>query len=660
MDKLKMMSMDRTSENIEKIRAIFPNCVTEVLRDGKEEYAIDFDMLRQELSKDIVEGGEERYQMTWPDKKKAIWLANTRITKTLRPCREESVDFDNTENLYIEGDNLEVLKLLQETYLGKVKMIYIDPPYNTGNDSFVYNDIYSMDEEDFKKAGGYYNKEGNRVIDVKENSESNGRFHTDWLNMIYPRLKIARDLLSDDGIIFISIGDKEQANMKKLCDDVFGEDNYITMFIWEKTQHFGRQKLNSYSNSDYVYCYAKALFSDKLKELLVEKINTELGDAPLFNASNNINELTFPAGTVLFNIKDGLYDKSESYDYELLNTVEVKNRHNVNEFSLRFRSRWSNKTVQDEIKKGTTFWVKTANFAIRAIYHEGKSATEAPKQILFTNQNNPMCVRSRFNNRIDTSENATKALSDLMEGEFFSYPKPVSLISYLVSLLYNEKELDFDKNFIALDFFSGSATTAHAVMQLNAEDGGNRKFIMVQLPEACDEKSEAYKAGYKNICEIGKERIRRAGKKIKEENPLATANLDTGFRVLKLDSSNMRDVFYKPEELTQMSMLDTQDNIKPDRSAEDLLFQVMLDMGAPLSAKIEQNTVCGKQVFTVAGNYLMACFEDNLAEDIITAIAKQQPLYAVFRDSSFATDSVAKNVEQIFATYSPDTKLSIL
>lgn len=659
MDKLKMMSMDRTSENIEKIRAIFPNCVTEVLRDGKEEYAIDFDILRQELSKDIVEG-EERYQMTWPDKKKAIWLANSQINKTLRPCREESVDFDNTENLYIEGDNLEVLKLLQETYLGKVKMIYIDPPYNTGNDSFVYNDIYSMDEEDFKKAGGYYNKEGNRVIDVKENSESNGRFHTDWLNMIYPRLKIARDLLSDDGIIFISIGDKEQANMKKLCDDVFGEDNYITMFIWEKTQHFGRQKLNSYSNSDYVYCYAKALFSDKLKELLVEKINTELGDAPLFNASNNINELTFPAGTVLFNIKDGLYDKSESYDYELLNTVEVKNRHNVNEFSLRFRSRWSNKTVQDEIKKGTTFWVKTANFAIRAIYHEGKSATEAPKQILFTNQNNPMCVRSRFNNRIDTSENATKALSDLMEGEFFSYPKPVSLISYLVSLLYNEKELDFDKNFIALDFFSGSATTAHAVMQLNAEDGGNRKFIMVQLPEACDEKSEAYKAGYKNICEIGKERIRRAGKKIKEESPLTTANLDTGFRVLKLDSSNMRDVFYKPEELTQMSMLDTQDNIKPDRSAEDLLFQVMLDMGAPLSAKIEQKSVCSKQVFTIADNYLMACFEDNLAEDVITAIAKQQPLYAVFRDSSFATDSVAKNVEQIFATYSPDTKLRVL
>ena len=638
MDKLKMMSMDRTSENIEKIRAIFPNCVTEVLRDGKEEYAIDFDMLRQELSKDIVEGREERYQMTWPDKKKAILLANSRITKTLRPCREESVDFDNTENLYIEGDNLEVLKLLQETYLGKVKMIYIDPPYNTGNDSFVYNDIYSMDEEDFKKAGGYYDEEGNRVIDVKENSESNGRFHTDWLNMIYPRLKIARDLLSDDGVIFISIDDNEQANLKKVCDEVFGEDNFIGQWNWFKSATPPNLSYKIKKNIEYVLCYEKKRDNVKYKGL--NKVSNS--NDPFTKPQNSYKILTFPPHSIKTNLADGVYKQgiygTDKFPNELINDLIVENGYNKNEVSFKNRFIWIQETLNQNIKENLDIFLSKA---LVLSYKKKNYLPECPPNFIDKSVG------------VDTTEQAGKDLENLFNVDVFDYPKAVSLLTYLLEFKGNKED-------IVLDFFSGSATTAHAVMQLNAEDGGNRKFIMVQLPEACDEKSEAYKAGYKNICEIGKERIRRAGKKIKEESPLTTANLDTGFRVLKLDSSNMRDVFYKPEELTQMSMLDTQDNIKPDRSAEDLLFQVMLDMGAPLSAKIEQKSVCGKQVFTVADNYLMACFEDNLAEDVITAIAKQQPLYAVFRDSSFATDSVAKNVEQIFATYSPDTKLSIL
>ena len=644
MDKLKMMSMDRTSENIEKIRAIFPNCVTEVLRDGKEEYAIDFDMLRQELSKDIVEGREERYQMTWPDKKKAIWLANSQITKTLRPCREESVDFDNTENLYIEGDNLEVLKLLQETYLGKVKMIYIDPPYNTGKDSFVYNDIYSMDEEDFKKAGGYYDEEGNRVIDVKENSESNGRFHTDWLNMIYPRLKIARDLLSDDGVIFISIDDNEQANLKKVCDEVFGEDNFVGQ-ITAVGNPRGRDYGGVARMHDYLLVYGRSY------ETQINLINDKDSEFKLFDSLGGFELRELRNRNIKFNKgnRPNLY-------YPFYINPKKKDENGLFEISLNRQEGWIELYPLESQGVNTVWrWGKEKSLKNLNINIAAKPMKNGSYMIVEKYRESKIMARSVWWDKDTNTEKGTLLLKDLLNGKIFDYPKTVEMLIRTIQMGTES----MDKNII-LDFFSGSATTAHAVMQLNAEDGGNRKFIMVQLPEACDEKSEAYKAGYKNICEIGKERIRRAGKKIKEESPLTTANLDTGFRVLKLDSSNMRDVFYKPEELTQMSMLDTQDNIKPDRSAEDLLFQVMLDMGAPLSAKIEQKSVCGKQVFTVADNYLMACFEDNLAEDVITAIAKQQPLYAVFRDSSFATDSVAKNVEQIFATYSPDTKLSIL
>lgn len=655
MDKMKMQSMNRAEENIKKLRELFPETVTETVQGGKTRYAVDFEALRQVLADSLADDAQERYRFTWPDKKKAVLLANTPINKTLRPCRAESVDFDSTENLYIEGDNLEALKLLQEGYLGKIRAIYIDPPYNTGND-FVYEDDFSREAEEYKQNSGQLDDAGNRLF---QNTESNGRFHSDWLNMIYPRLSLAKDLLSADGVIFISVDDNEQANMKKICDEVFGERNFVTMFIWEKTQHFGRQRLNSYSNCDYILCYAKKLFSDKLKELLVERVNDSLLDAPLYNASNNFSTLTFPAGIVRFNIKDGRYTRSDSEDYELLAPVTVKDGTNAEEFSLRFRSRWSNAKVQEEIKNGTTFWVKTKSFAIRAIYGEGKKTNVAPKQFIFTNPNNPMCAESRFGDRIGTSEKATAELASLIGVSAFSYPKPVSLIAYLLSMIYDEKKGAFADSFTVLDFFSGSATTAQAVMQLNAEDGGKRKFILVQLPEKCASDSEAYKAGYKNICEIGKERLRRAGKKLKE-GYAGRKGLDVGFRVLKVDSSNMKDVYYAPQEYTQQILDELEENIKEDRSAEDLLFQAMLETGVPLSAKIEECTVGGAKAFVAGDNALIACFGKNLPEEAVADIAKRKPRYAVIRDGGLSSDSMGKNFEQIFETYSPGTVRKVL
>ena len=472
--------------------------------------------------------------------------------------------------------------------------------------------------------------------------------------MMYSRLMLARNLLTDDGVIFISIDDNEQENLKKLCDEVFGESNYICPFIWEKTQHFGRQKLNSYCNNDYILCYAKNLYSDKLKELLVENIKTELQDAPLFNASNNISTLNFPIGCTIFNMADGVYTTTTSNEYELLNPVIVENGKNKNAFSLRFRSRWSNETVQTEILKGTTFWVKTTSFAIRAIYGGNRHSTDAPRQILFTNSNNPMATKSRFNYRIDTSENASSQLAVLMDGSYFSYPKPVSLIEYFITLLYNEKKENYENDFIVLDFFSGSATTAHAVMQLNAEDSGHRKFIMVQLPEPCEEQSEAYKAGYKNICEIGKERIRRVGEKIKAESGLASQNLDVGFRVLKLDDSNMKDVYYAADEYTQADLLDMVSNIKDDRNDLDLLFGCLIDWGLPLSLPYTSEKIEGCTVHTYNGGDLIACFDANIPESIIREIARRKPLRAVFRDSGFADSPAKINVFEIFKLYMPE------
>ena len=452
-----------------------------------------------------LSNNNKEIEFVWHGKTAACELAgNSNSKKTssdvFHSClqKNKSVKWDKTENIYIEGDNLEALKLLQKDYKNRIKAIYIDPPYNTGKD-FSYHDKFR---------------------------------HSDWCSMIYPRLMLAKELMSDDGVIFISIDDNEVCNLKNICEEVFGEENFITQFIYEKTQHFGRQKLNTYSNAEYILCYAKSLYDEKLKELLVERVNTELTDAPLYNASNNITVLTFPSGTVKFNIKDGVYKRATEAKYQILNEVVVSNGKNKNEFSLKFKSRWSQKKVIDEIKKGTSFWVKSENFAIRAVYGDGKSAKTAPKQIIFTNKTNKFCTTSRFGKQVTTNETASKELKDLIESANFSYPKPVSLISYLLSLIYDYKKDRFDRDFIVLDFFSGSATTAHAVMELNALDGGSRKYILVQQPELIDKSSEAYKQGYKNLCDLGEERIKQTIKKIKKDYP--EAEFDDGFCVYKI------------------------------------------------------------------------------------------------------------------------------
>ena len=592
MDKLKMHSPNKVDENIEKIGALFPNCLTEVKNeDGEVVRAIDFDMLRQELSSVIVEGNEERYQFTWPDKKKSILLANAPIAETLRPCREESVDFDNTENLYIEGDNLDVLKLLQETYLGKIKMIYIDPPYNTGND-FVYEDDFAESADEYLANSGQFDAEGNRLV---QNTESNGRFHTDWLNMLYPRLKLAKDLLTDDGCIFISIGDDEESNLIKICDEVFGERNFIASICHKARASVSNDRIIS-ENHNHVVFYAKnmdILFSHQ----------KEIGEDPDLSGFNYSDE----NGEYRLTPVDGPGGaKKGNPFYEFLGVEGYW--------------RYSKETMQKKYNEGLI--VKTQNNLQQKYY---KWQAEKSRKT----------VTTWWDEDFLTS-NATKELDKLMGGKYFDNPKNINLLLRCLKMITK-----FDSEAIILDFFSGSATTAHAVMQLNAEDGGHRKFIMVQLPEETDEKSEAYKAGYKNICEIGKERIRRAGKKIKDESPMTTADLDTGFRVLKLDSSNMKDVYYNPSEYTP-TMFDTlADNIKEDRTPEDLLFQVMLDLGVLLSSKIEESTIAGKKVFNVADGFLIACFDANVTDDM-------------------ASDSVATNFEQIFATYSPDTVRKVL
>lgn len=679
MDKMKMHTPNKADENFEKLAQMFPNAVTETIDEvtGEVVRAIDKDVLMQEINTHVVEGREERYQFTWPDKKKSILLANAPINKTLRPCREESVDFDNTENLYIEGDNLEVLKLLQETYLGKIKMIYIDPPYNTGND-FVYEDNFAQSTDEYMENSGQFDEEGNRLV---KNLDSNGRFHTDWLNMIYPRLKIAKDLLSDDGVIFISIDDNELENLKKACDEVFGEQNFATQFIWTKTATPPSLSHKCRKTVEYVLCYEKSLDNTRYFGSLLSG-----GDVPLLNTGNPIKELVFPVGSVRFNfVKNGTV-RSGSYDkVELLDDIVVSDGINQNKFRMKAEFKWGQPMLNAEVANGTYFVCKTEKLSIRfqRPYDEGN----------FKTPNNFLNLELNKEISIGTNESAVKELEELGLSKFFDFPKPVSLVKYLVNMISK-----FDKDAVILDFFSGSATTAHAVMQLNAEDGGNRKFIMVQLPELTDEKSEAYKAGYKNICEIGKERIRRAGAKIKEQNDKLkdtiylkndddinlftkaankgikeidkiknsfskideSRDLDLGFRVLKCDSSNMKDVYYNPADYTT-SLFDTlEDNIKDDRTPEDLLFQVMLDLGVLLSSKIVETVIGGKKVFNVADNYLIACFDKDVTDETITEIAKKKPYYFVMRDSSMANDSVATNFDQIFATYSPDTVRKVL
>lgn len=649
MDKLKMQTANKADENFKKLAEMFPNAVTETItgydENGKAivERAIDKDVLMQEISCKVVDGNEERYQFTWPDKKKSVLLANAPINKTLRPCREESVDFDNTENLYIEGDNLEVLKLLQETYLGKIKMIYIDPPYNTGND-FVYEDDFAQSTEEYLENSGQYDEDGNRLV---KNLDSNGRFHTDWLNMLYPRLRLAKDLLSEDGVIFISLDDNEYDNLFKICIEIFSQDNFLASLIWDlgtgtTAGHFTR-------GHEYILCFAKN------KSCLPNFKNTKEGEHIVHSALKKISqknpagEITFPVGFE-FDGKEAIF-KGEIGDsekeYILSDEMRFENGKLVKPVTIKAGFAMK-KQVEDYIS-GKEVYDTKGQKVIRFFFNSsGILFYEKEKSII-----NPRTVLSN----LASTKNGTSELIELFGTKYFDFPKPSKLLKFLVQLVTTNDD-------IILDFFSGSATTAHAVMQLNAEDGGHRKFIMVQLPEETDEKSEAYKAGYKNICEIGKERIRRAGTKIKEEAGLDAQNLDTGFRVLKCDTSNMKDVYYNPSEYEQSLFSRLEDNIKEDRAPEDLLFQVMLDLGILLSSKIQVRSekvgMRSYSYFDVEDGYLIACFDKNIDEEVITAIAKQKPYYFVMRDSSMANDSVATNFEQIFATYSPDTVRKVL
>lgn len=624
MEHLNMQSMDKVAANVAKIRELFPNCVTERINsEGKLEHAIDFDMLKQELSDHVVDGLQERYQFTWPNKRKAILAANAPINKTLRPCREESVDFDNTENLYIEGDNLDVLKLLQETYLGKVKMIYIDPPYNTGKD-FIYNDDFKQSTEEYIENSGQLDGEGNRFV---ANTESNGRFHTNWLNMIYPRLKLAKDLLSDDGVIFISIDDNEVENLRKICDEIFGENNFLAQVIWERAfSPKNDAKFFSVSH-DYVLIYARSIevFSIGLLPRSAES------DARYKNPDND------PHGPWT---SDNMTVKSYSANYD----YPIRTPNGTIYYPPAGRCWFTSKERMQKLIENGAVWFG----------NNGGNMPRIKRYLSDVQQGmTPITIWKYLD--VGHNQEARQELKKLFdEKAYFDGPKPIRLLNRILTIA-NVKKDDF-----ILDFFSGSATTAHAVMQLNAEDGGKRKFIMVQLQEECAENTEAYKAGYKNICEIGKERIRRAGKKIKEENPLTTQDLDIGFRVLKCDSSNMEDVYFTPKEYMDKQQSLFVDNIKKDRSDEDLLFDAMLKLDTPLSSKIERITIAGKTVYNVAQGHLMACFDKKVTDEVITAIAKEMPSYFVMRDSSQADDSVAINFEQIFNTYSPQTVRRVL
>lgn len=649
MNHLKMHSLNKIDENINKIAGLFPNCVTEAKdENGEITHKIDFDMLKQELSTSIVEGREERYQFTWPDKKQAILTANAPINKTLRPCREESVNFDTTENLYIEGDNLEVLKLLQETYLGKIKMIYIDPPYNTGND-FVYEDDFAQNAEDYIANSGQYDEEGNRLV---HNTESNGRFHTDWLNMMYPRLKLARDLLTDDGVIFISIDDNEVENLKKICNEIFGESNFIAQLIWQRA-FSPKNDARFISNShDYVLMFCKNINIFKIGRLP----RTEEANARYSNpdndprgvwASGDISVKTYNAAT----------------DFPII-TPSGKIVYPPSGRCWRTSKEGFDKLVADNrIYFGPD---GTNTPRIKRFLSELKFEGMAPTSIM-------------LHQEVGHSQEGSQEVSKLMNAGVFDGPKPVRLLTRLLTLANLEEQS------IILDFFSGSSSLAHAVMEMNEQNGKNCKFIMVQIPENTDSKGKANQAGYKNICEIGKERIRRAGQQILKQvqndkekvtsdlftknNKLGVTNsgggtdsvpssLDVGFRVLKVDSSNMQDVYYSPDDLHKQDLF--QDNVKPDRTAEDLLFQVMLDLGVELSSKIITKQINGKTVYYVNENYLVACFDQDITEETITQIAKEKPYYFVMRDSGFANDSVATNFEQIFTTYSAETVRKVL
>ena len=678
MDKLKMHTPNKADENFHKLAALFPNAVTETINEnGEVVRAIDKDVLMQEISTTVVEGKDERYQFTWPDKKKSVLLANAPISKTLRPCREESMGKDGTpggfdsENLYIEGDNLEVLKLLQETYLGKVKMIYIDPPYNTGND-FVYEDDFAQSTDEYLANSGQFDEDGNRLV---TNTESNGRFHTDWLNMIYPRLKLAKDLLTEDGAIFISIDENEVSALKLVCDEVFGATNFIAELIWA-AERKNDSKYISVSH-EYVLCYFrnaeymaehKIVWREKKQgltdiyaeyETLKKKYGCEFAsmEKELKNWYKNLPDGHAAKDHSHYNKIDdkGIFFASDiSWPGGGGPKYEIKNPQTGKPVKIPSRGWLTNKdTMMQWIAEG------------RVYFGKDEAAVPTIKSYLFEHEYGvPYSVFYK------DGRAASKRLASLMGDKVFENPKDEEVIQRFIQFCaVNDGD-------VILDFFSGSATTAHALLRANVEQNINRKFVLVQLPELIDPSKASSEKSKKvaqnavklldsihakhNICEIGKERIRRAGAKIKEENPMGTVDLDVGFRVLKCDTSNMKDVYYTPDEFDP-SMFDMlTDNIKEDRTPEDLLFQVMLDLGVLLSSKIEETVIAGKKVFRVEGNYLVACFDRDVTNEVIEAIAKQEPVYFVMRDSSLANDSVATNFDQIFATYSPHTVRKVL
>jgi len=628
MENLKMQTADGVEQNIQKIAQLFPDCITETITGYKENgdpiiaHKVDFEKLQQNLSSVIISDKEERYQFTWPDKRKAILAANAPINATLRPCPEESVDFDTTQNLYIEGDNLDVLKCLKETYLHKVKMIYIDPPYNTGND-FVYEDDFAESASEYLANSGQFDEQGNRLV---TNTESNGRFHTDWLNMIYPRLKVARDLLTEDGVIFISIDDNEVENLRKVCDEVFGECNFIATLVWERA-YSPKNDAKYISNShDYVLMYAKSAASFIIGRLE----RTAEANARYSNPDNDPRGVWKPSDMSV-----------KTYNAECDYPITTPSGRVVEPPAGRCW-RLSRNAFRERLQDNRIWFGADGSSVpcIKRFITELKHDGMAPTSILF------------YKDVGHSQEGAQEVVSLFGDKGVFDGPKPVRLLERLITLA-NLKE-----DSIVLDFFSGSATTAHAVMKKNAEKEKKCRFIMVQLPEEVSDKKK--NQGYKNICEIGKERIRRAGAKIKADSPLTTQHLDTGFRVLKLDSSNMKEVFYSPKDTTQQDLFALVDNVKDDRTSEDLLFQVMLELGATLDSKIEESVVDGKTIYNVADGYLVACFDQKVTDEVVTAIAKIQPMYAVLRDTSLVDDATATNFEQIFKTYAPNTTTKIL
>ena len=643
MEKLKMHSLDIVDENVAKIAGLFPDCVTEsVAEDGSIRKAIDFDRLRQELSPSIVEGPKERYQINWPGRQNAQIAANVPIAKTLRPCREESVDFDATENLFIEGDNLNALKLLQETYLGKIKMIYIDPPYNTGKD-FIYKDKFTVESGEWKTANGDYADNGDRLV---QNTEANGRFHSDWLSMIYPRLKLARNLLSNDGVIFISIDDNEASNLKLLCDEIFGSQNFVENFVNRSNPRGNQAKKHTASEHEYVLCYARQRSSISPLGFIKDESEFRGRDKHGRYAETGLRKRG--AGSRRSDAPNQYFPIYVNPDTQEITTTPTDGYHEVlpklsNGTDGRWR--WSKKNVNSN----------SHLLLARKVKRNGGLEFDVFVKSYFTGEQVKK-VKSIFTEKEVNNENATEEIKNLFDSaSYFDYPKPVYTVKKLAQLLVEDDD-------IVLDFFAGSSTAAHAVMKLNAEDGGKRKFIMVQIPEACDEKSEAFKAGYKTIADIGKERIRRAGAKIKEGGSLNSPDLDIGFRVLKIDSTSMKDVFYAADALKQEQLESMADNIKDDRTAEDLLFHIMLAWGVELSSPIDRETIHGHEVFFVNDDALVACFVKNgeLGVDLCQKLAERKPRRAVFRNAGFKDDNAMINIEQIFNAVSPHTKLRVI